>query len=160
MFCSLAGDSHLSTLSCPAFASFRSGRLPYQIWVSRLRGLPVPSHRFPGALVSVALLKRSFHGRALGRSAAVRREPARIYVFIRHKHYSRRRLCEHGLSSNASRHQRLSDTQCYFLNTSSSRRERRFRISTCDCGGIVSPSAPAFASSSAIFAFSCSTWFS
>ena len=34
-------------------------RFPYQIWVSRLRGLPVPSFRFPGKLVSVALLKES-----------------------------------------------------------------------------------------------------
>lgn len=36
---------------------FAAVKFPYQIWVSRLRGLPVPPFSFPKKLVSVALLK-------------------------------------------------------------------------------------------------------
>lgn len=41
----------------PAILLIHSGRLPYQIWVSRLWGLPVPPYTFPYRFVSVALLK-------------------------------------------------------------------------------------------------------
>ena len=74
-------------------------RFPYQIWVSRLRGLPVPSFRFPEKLVSVALLKESaiaFTTGLLQPSAYA----AWIYRFIQHKHYIHHRMCEHGLSSD------------------------------------------------------------
>ena len=66
-------------------------RFPYQIWVSRLRGLPVPSFRFPEKLVSVALLKESaiaFTTGLLQPSAYA----AWIYRFIQHKHYIRHRM--------------------------------------------------------------------
>lgn len=74
-------------------------RFPYRIWVSRLRGLPVPSFRFPEKLVSVALLKESaiaFTTGLLQPSAYA----AWIYRFIQHKHYIHHRMCEHGLSSD------------------------------------------------------------
>lgn len=45
----------------PVSASFGLHQFPYQIWVSRLRGLPVPPDLFPGQLVSVALLKAEHH---------------------------------------------------------------------------------------------------
>lgn len=49
-------NNHLSThFMCPAVFSFQTSQLPYQIWVSRLWGLPVPPRMFPFELVSVAL---------------------------------------------------------------------------------------------------------
>ena len=155
---------------------FPCGRQPFiYTFVSRLRFISLRQAPLPNLGFSLAGFTRSTapvsrHARlcgtfkaffpwraALGTNAAVRNCPARIYGFIRHKHYSHRRLCEHGLSSDAIGTSDCLTHSVYFLNTSYSRRERRFRISTCDCGGIVSPSAPTFASSSAIFAFSCST---
>lgn len=103
-------------------------RFPYQIWVSRLRGLPVPSFRFPEKLVSVALLKESaiaFTTGLLQPSAYA----AWIYRFIQHKHYIHHRMCEHGLSSS-NICQRLPQQILYFLNTSFSKRVNRFKIST------------------------------
>ena len=87
------------TFLCSVFASVRLDRLPYQIWVSRLRGLPVPSALFPEQLVSVALLQHEYRSSALGIHTAVKFSPAWIYRFIQHKHYGHRRPCEHGLSS-------------------------------------------------------------
>ena len=112
----------------PQWFHFTKEGFPYQIWVSRLRGLPVPSLRFLLKLVSVALLKISiivftldFHQPSVC--------TAWIYHFIQHKHYIHHRMCEHGLSSS-NICQRLPQQILYFLNTSFSKRVNRFKIST------------------------------
>lgn len=63
MFCSyLRKCSNLSMLSHPSSASVRIRRFPYQIWVSRLRGLPVPPFPFPEKLRLCGTFKGLSHG--------------------------------------------------------------------------------------------------
>ena len=159
MFCSLAGDSHLSTHFCvPRLLRIRIRRLPYQIWVSRLWGLPVPPCMFPCRLVSVALLKK-YTIVSLRFPSAVSNYTAWIYCFIQHKHYDHHRSCEHGLSSDVT--PAAVRKQHYFLKTSYSRRERRFRISSCEEEGTsAAGSSPFCARSCAISSCRRSIWFS
>ncbi len=59
-------------LSHPSAASIRFGQFPYQIWVSRLRGLPVPPFLFPKKLRLCGTFKDRRHGpKPLGFDSAV-----------------------------------------------------------------------------------------
>ncbi len=115
MFCSIvllrfftlhSGGSHLSAEfdSALSFRFIPSERRPYQHLGFSLEGFTAfHSVCFQTDYVTVALFRviRPYHSDT-GRFPAVslvRYQTALTYGFVRHEHYSRLRLCEHGLSS-------------------------------------------------------------
>ena len=135
------------TFLCSVFASVRLDRLPYQIWVSRLRGLPVPSALFPEQLVSVALLQHEYRSSSLpslSPQASMQPSGRNLPGFIVSSSTNTTVIADRAsMDFPLASLPATVRIQHHFLKTSYSKRERRLRISICeDCCGCKSTSAP------------------
>ncbi len=89
-------DDNLSQVSLAPFPSFRVGRFPYQIWVSRLWGLPRFILASPPSSSLWHLRESSLQETFLRRYGLLRTWG---YFFPQRNHYRHHRRCEYGLSS-------------------------------------------------------------
>jgi len=113
MFC--FRQPFISTLRYEGSTSIRGSPFPYQIWVSRLWGLPRCKTSFPKLSVSVALSGRRH---ALRFSLRIRRHMlpyAWGYLLSQHNQYKHHSLCEHGLSSSLSTSNHLGRFILFYL---------------------------------------------
>ena len=99
MFCT--GQSFICTM-CPANHFISLLQVPLQNLGFSLMGF-ITFHLYISVqLVSLTLLQAVSMDRSLGNAPAVSPEAAQAYCLTWHNHYIRRRMCEHGLSSEGS----------------------------------------------------------
>ena len=88
---------------------------PYQIWVSRLWGLPRCKALFPMRFVTVALSGRSHAFRFSERFRRHMLPYAWGYGLPQHNQYKHHSLCEHGLSSSFTTSNHLGRLVLFYL---------------------------------------------